>query len=162
MERRFTVKPLPAGRIDAVFPLVRAAMPGLTLAQWRQFAADAATPTESAIAPGVLIVENERGYIQGFCTFRLQRDLRHGTVVAVDDLVVLDLVNGEAAAVALVHALEERARQLGCGAVQLHLEEDLRTRHVAPTLCEYLKREGHAVDAVRLVKPVDLLHSHLD
>lgn len=156
MERRFTVKPLPASRIDTVFPLVQAAMPGLTLAHWRQFAANAATPTGSATSPGILVVENERGYIQGFCTFRVQHDLRHGTIIAVDDLVALDLVNGEAVAAALVQALEERARRLGCGAVQLHVDEEPQARHAAPTLCEYLKRQGHVVEAIRLVKAVDL------
>lgn len=156
MKRHFIVKPLAADRVDAAFPIVQAAVPGLTLDGWRQFAASAAARGDAAVAPSILVVENERGYVQGFCTFRLQRDIRRGTVFAVDDLVTLDLIGGAAAA-ALVDALEARARRLGCGAVRLHLSEAAQARLSRPVLRELLRRSGRPADAVRLVAPVDLV-----
>jgi hypothetical protein len=156
MKRQFQVKPLAPDRVDATFTIAQAAVPGLTLERWRQFAANAVPPGNAATAPGILVVENERGYIQGFCTYRLQRDMRHGLILAVDDLVAIDLINSDAVAAALVDALESTARRLGCSAVRLHMEESAGGT-TSPVLYEFLKRSGHAVDAVRLVKPIDLV-----
>lgn len=158
MKRRFVVKPLTPDRVDATFPVAQAAVPGLTIERWRQFAADAAlaSPGESATAPGILVVESERGHVQGFCTYRLQHDIRHGSVLAVNDLVALDLIDDGAIGAAMVDALETRARQFGCGAVRLQLSDTALANPGGPTLCEILKRIGRPSDAIRLVRPVDL------
>jgi GNAT superfamily N-acetyltransferase len=154
MKRHFIAKQLAPERADEAFPIARAAVPGLTLERWRVFTGDAVTVGDRASAPGIMVVENERGYIQGLCTYRLQHDMRHGTILAVDDLVVLDLVDNGAVAAALVDALEAWARAVGCSAIRLHVAEDAEARPNSPVLYEFLKRNGHAVDAVRLVKPV--------
>jgi hypothetical protein len=154
MKRHFIAKQLVPERVDDAFPIARAAVPGLTLERWRVFTGDAVTVGDRASPPGIMVVENERGYIQGLCTYRLQHDMRHGTILAVDDLVVLDLVDNGAVAAALVDAVEARARAVGCDAIRLHLAEDAKARPTSPVLYEFLKRTGHAVDAVRLVKPM--------
>jgi hypothetical protein len=154
MKRRFIAKQLARERVDDAFPIARAAVPGLTLERWRLFTGDSVAAGDRAMPPGIMVVENERGYIQGLCTYRLHHDMRHGTILAVDDLVALDLVNDGAVVAALVDALEARARAVGCSAIRLHVAEDAEARPNSPVLYEFLKRNGHAVDAVRLVKPV--------
>jgi hypothetical protein len=154
MKRHFIAKQLVPERVDDAFPIARAAVPGLTLERWRAFAGDSVAIADKAAPPGIMVVETERGYIQGLCTYRLQHDMRHGTILAVDDLVALDLVDDGVVAAALVDALEARARAFGCSAVRLHLAEDAQARPNSPVLYEFLKRTGHAVDAMRLVKPV--------
>lgn len=157
MNRRFYVKPLSPERIDATFPIVQAANPGLTLAQWRRFAENPAGSAGPTTAAGILVVENEREYVQGFCTYRLQSDIRHGTILVVSDLVTLALVSGEAAAAALVDSLQALARRLGCGAVRLHVEEAAEAHGGGPMLYHVLRQGSHVDDASRLVRPVDLI-----
>jgi hypothetical protein len=154
MKRRFIAKQLVPGRVDDAFPIARAAVPSLTLERWRAFAGDSVAVADRAAPPGIMVVENERGYIQGLCTYRLQHDMRHGTILTVDDLVVLDLVDDGVVVAALVDALEARARAFGCSAIRLHVAENTQARPNSPVLYEFLKRTGHAVDAVRLMKPV--------
>lgn len=154
MKRHFIARQLVPDRVDDAFPIARAAVPGLTLERWRVFAGESVAVADGATPPGIMVVENDRGYIQGLCTYRLQHDMRHGTILTVDDLVALDLVDDGAVATALVDALESRARACGCSAIRLHLAEDAKARPNSPVLYEFLKRNGHAVDAVRLVKPV--------
>lgn len=157
MTRRLTVKPLTPDRIDTTFPIAQAAVPGLCLEKWRQFATNATALDGATPAAGIMVVENERGYVQGFCTCRLQRDIRHGTVFAVDDLVALDLIDSGPVAAALVDALEARARELGCGAVRLHVAEDAKSRPGSRALHEFLRRSGRSANSLRLVEPVDLV-----
>lgn len=156
MKRSFQVKPLAPSRVDATFPIAQAAVPELTLERWRQFAANSTPPDGMAASLGIMVVENERGYIQGFCTYRVQRDMRHGTVFAVDDLIALDLFDSQSVAAALVDALEARARQLGCAAVRLQMGE-AALGPCRPVLQQFLKRSGQPADSVRLVKPIDLV-----
>lgn len=156
MRRRYHVRPLARDRIDATFPIVQAARPGLTLEEWRRFAAGAATADHSA-APGIMVVENQRGYIQGFCTYGLQSDIRHGTILAVNDLVALSLVDTGAVAAALVDALEALARRTGCSVVRLQVAEEGQERSGSPMLSEFLRRSSHASRTVRLARPVDLM-----
>lgn len=156
MKRRFIAKQLLPERLDDAFPIARAAVPSLSLERWRAFAGESVAVADRATPPGIMVVENDRGYIQGLCTYRLQHDMRLGTILTVDDLVALDLVDDGAIAGVLIDALEARARAFGCSAIRLHVAEDSQARPNSPMLYEFLKRTGHAVDAVRLVKPVDI------
>lgn len=156
MKRTFQVKPLEPCRVDATFPIAQAAVPGLTLERWRRFAANAASPDAAAAASGIMVVENERGYIQGFCTYRVQRDMRLGTVFAVDDLIALDLIDSQPVAAALVDALETRARELGCAAVRLQMDEAALGPY-RPVLEQFLKRSGQPADSIQRVRPIDLV-----
>lgn len=155
MTRRFFARPLAPERVDEAFPVARAAVSGLTLEQWQEFARMALTPSDTPTALGILVVENGRGYIQGFCTYRLQYSIRHGTALVVDDLVAVDLIDGAPVAAALIEALEARARSTGCKVLQLHVPDEAASKKAANGLYEYLRRAGHAVDAVRLEKAVE-------
>lgn len=155
MTRHFRVKVLVAERVDDAFPVARAAVPDLTLERWRQFARLALLPAAAPTASGILVVENPRGYIQGFCTYRLQHDIRHGTTMAVDDLIAIDLLDSAPIAAALLEALEARARATGCDVLQLHVPDLAASSAAASGLYEHLRQAGHAVDALRLAKPMD-------
>jgi hypothetical protein len=153
MKRRFIARALMPQRVDEAYPLARAAVPGLTLERWRRFGRDATASAGKAAHPEILLVENDHGYIQGLCTYHLLHDLRHGIVMVVDHLAMIDLIDGAVVAEALLAALDALARQAGCGRIQLNLQQQATGGR--PALYELLRAEGHALDAWRMSKPLD-------
>ncbi|MEX2009238.1 MAG: hypothetical protein WEC41_03510 [Dongiaceae bacterium] len=150
MTRRFVVGRLGRDRAEAAYPLARIAVSALTLDQWQRFL----SASEGA-RPGVMVAENERAYIQGLCTHRVVPDLRYGAALAVDDFVVLDMIDGGQVAAALLEALEDEARRQGCAVLHLHLPQEhseFRCRH---PLIQMLREAGHETEAVRFIKLVD-------
>jgi hypothetical protein len=121
MARSFTVSPLTAGDIAVAFPLIRAALPEIGLEAWRSFARGVVDQPSPYPAGGVGL-RNEGGYLCGVLTYRIDRDLRHGTALNVDMFAALDVTGEEAATRALLSAAEEKARELRCSAVRVSLE----------------------------------------
>jgi len=153
--RHLTVRALTPERVDEAYPVVRAAMPTLSLRRWREFARRALAHSGEGAPSGILLVESARGYIHGLCAFHVQHDLRHGPVLAIDELVTLDLVDTAPAAAALMAALEARARDLGCAAVRSHVPETAPMRSGGAALRQLLERCGHSIEGTLLLKPVD-------
>ena len=150
MTRRFVVGRLGRDRAEAGYPLARIAAPALTLDQWQRFLS-----APEGARPGVMAAENERGYIQGLCTYRTVPDLRHGAALEVDDFVVLDLIDGGQVAAALLEALEDEARRQRCAVLRLHLSQERGEFPGRHPLMQTLREAGHAIEAVRLVKLVE-------
>ena len=141
-------------RVDEAYPLARAAVPGLTLECWRRFGRDSTAATGQAAHPEILLVENERGYIQGLCTYYLLHDLLHGIVMVVDHLAMIDLIDGAVVAEALLAALDAVARRAGCGRIHLNVPEQVAGA-ARPPLYELLRANGHGLDAWRMSKPLE-------
>ncbi len=141
-------------RVDEVFPLARAAVPGLTLDRWRCFSRGAMASAGRVTRPEVLLVENDHGYIQGFCTYHLLQDIRHGTVMRVDHLAMIDLIDVAAVAEALLAAIEALARQADCRRIQLDVPPGPGGA-VGSALHERLREAGHTVDAWRMSRRLD-------
>lgn len=142
-------------RVDEAFPLARAAVPGLTLDRWRCFTRGAMASAGQVTHPEVLLVENDHGYIQGFCTYHLLQDIRHGTVMMVDHLAMIDLIDTTAVMEALLAVLEALARQAGCRRIQLDVPQPGPGGVVGSALYERLRAADHTVDAWRMTKPLD-------
>lgn len=121
MARSFTASPLTAGDVGVAFPLIRAALPEIDLEAWRSFARGVVDQPSPYPAGGVG-VRNEAGYLCGVLTYRIDRDLRHGTALNVDLFAALDVTGEEAATRALLQAAEEKARELRCSAVRVTME----------------------------------------
>ena len=121
MVRSFTAAPLTAADVGVAFPLIRAALPGIDLEAWRSFARGVVDQPSPYPAGGVGL-RNEAGYLCGVLTYRIDRDLRHGTALNVDLFAALDVTGEEAATRALLQAAEETARELRCSAGRVSLD----------------------------------------
>lgn len=141
MPSPFTAFALGPQDIAVVFPLVHAVAADIDLPRWRRFA-------ERMLAPpgGALGLRGAAGYVCGLLLYRVEHDLRHGMVLAVDLFTALDLVNEERAAHALMHAAEAKARELGCAATHI------RTAAAQPALAALLAAAGHAPEAAVFCK----------
>ena len=91
MVKAFATFTLTADQVPVVFPLVHATAPEIDLGRWRSFA-HPLVDDRSAGALGAIGMRNEAGYVCGLLIFRVERDLRHGAVLAIDLFVALDLV----------------------------------------------------------------------
>jgi hypothetical protein len=147
MVRSFAAAPLTAQDIGLAYPLICAALPDIDLAAWRSFARGIADLPSPFPAGGVCL-RNEAGYLCGVLTYRIDRDLRHGTALTIDVFAALDVTGEEAAFHALLHAAEEKAHELRCAAVRIHLEKP------AGTLANRLSSAGYASQATIFCKSV--------
>jgi hypothetical protein len=121
MVRSFTAAPLSAEDIAVTFPVINAALPAVDFATWRRFARGL-VDLPSPYPAGGACLRNEGGYVCGVMTYRIDRDLRDGTALNVDVFAALDVTGEDAATRALVQVAEEKARELRCTAIRVHLE----------------------------------------
>jgi hypothetical protein len=145
MVRSFAAAPLTAQDIGLAYPLIRAALPDVDLAAWRGFARGI-VDLPSPYPVGGVCLRNEAGYLCGVLTYRIDRDLRCGTALTIDVFAALDVTGEEEALRALLHAAEEKAYELRCTAVRVHLEKP------AGTLANRLLSAGYACQATIFCK----------
>jgi hypothetical protein len=113
MGRNFTVRSLAANELSQAFPLVQAVAPEVTLDGWLQYA-DAVFAKGQSELGGIMSAYGQDGYIYGLFSFKIEHDLRYGRVLAVSNLVVLDLVDRHGARQALIGAIDRLAQQHVC------------------------------------------------
>lgn len=120
--RDYGVRRLTGEDVMQAFPLARLAAGHLTLPAWLRFAEAMGAEPPGAKKPrkptdgseGLLGVEDSRGYLYALCSFTVAPDLRTGRRLCVDNLVALDLIDGDIPARALIGALDRLARDLDC------------------------------------------------
>jgi len=171
MDDLYVAKPLGSRQIDQAFPVVSASVPDLEVERWRNFATgvlgDAggrrngrgrtATPPEEETPglAGIMTVQSRRGYIHGLFCYAVEEDLRHGKVLAVDNFVVLDLFDTEAAASVLMRSMEHLARSFGCCAIHTQLPDPGQAPVEHNPMLRAFRNDGHVVENLRLCKPLD-------
>lgn len=166
MDDSFIAKPLGQRQIDQAYPLVQAIAPGLGVEQWRAFAAAFLAPRDAPAPPaGIMTVQNARGYIHGLFSFTVERSLHHGRILAVSNVMVLDLFDMSGPAEALLRSMEGLARGHGCAAIHTTLPEGLREgagdgSESHRTLLGCFRNEGHRLETLRLCKPLDGASGH--
>jgi hypothetical protein len=146
------IRPLSAERVAQAFPLIQTALPVVTLAAWRDFAA-ALMSGGDAREGGILAVTDGRNYIAGLCSYRVVPDLVHGRLLDASHFLAFDMLDRRPVAEALAAALEARARERGCSAVHTRLPH----RNAAPPdpgngLSGLLAARGHRVESLGLCK----------
>jgi hypothetical protein len=127
--RDYGVRRLTGDDVMRAYPLARLAAGHLTLPAWLRFAEALGAEPPGAKKPrkasggaeGLLGVEDSRGYLYALCSFAAEPDLRTGRRLCVDNLVALDLIDGDIPAQALIGALDRLARDLDCPAYVVHL-----------------------------------------
>jgi hypothetical protein len=148
MMRSFASFALTRDDIGAVYPLVHAVAPDIDLVAWQSFArrlADAEAPVPS----GVIGLRNAGGYVCGLFAFRIDRDLRHGGVLAIDLFIALDIVNEDEAIQALLDAAEAKARELNC--TRTHIRIDV----VQKSIADRISGAGHRREAALFGKRLE-------
>ena len=153
---QLTTRPLSAERIAQAFPLIQTALPEVTLAAWRDFAAalmSGGNARGDAWEGGILAVTDGRDYIAGLCSYRVVPDLVHGRLLDAGHFLAFDLLDRRPVAEALAEALEALARERGCTAVHTHLPH----RNGAPPdpddgMSRLLAARGHRVESLGLCK----------
>jgi hypothetical protein len=158
--RQLTTRPLSAARVIQAFPLIQTALPGVTLAAWRDFAAALMSGRNArgdawgdAREGGILAVTDRCDYIAGLCCYRLVPDLVHGRLLDAGHFLTFDLLDRQPVAEALAAAVEALARERGCSAVHTRLPH----RNDAPPdpgdgLSGLLAARGHRVESLGLCK----------
>ncbi len=137
-------------QIDQAFPIVQSLMPGLSVEDWRYFAARI-TEYRDDLA-GIMTVQSQ-GYIHGLFSYKAEPHLAHGRVLMVDNFIVLDLFNPAAVAEALLRAMDELALRLDCKATHTMLPDGPHAmadyRH---WLLGRFRTQGHQMESVALCK----------
>jgi hypothetical protein len=114
----FTVEPLPRDQIRTVYPLIREAIPGLSLTAWLRFA-QYATTTRRKAQTGVIVARREsHGFPSGLFCYRVDPDPELGKILVAEHFVALDLLHPADVLAALVEELDALGKRLGCKAVR--------------------------------------------
>ncbi len=144
----FTTFALGLEDIAVVFPLVRAVGGNIELAQWRTFARRI-IDVPAGSASGAIGLRSPAGYVCGLVVYRVEQDLRHGPVLAIDLFTALDLVNEERAIRALMQLADAKARELNCAATHIRIGASQKS------LIPHFAAAGHSQEATLFCKAVE-------
>ncbi len=148
MAPAFTAFALGPEDIAVVFPLVRAVGGDIELAQWRSFARRI-IDVPAGSASGAIGLRSAAGYVCGLVLYRVEHDLRHGPVLAIDLFTALDLFNEERAIRSLIQLVDAKARELSCAATHIRLGTSQKS------LIPIFAAEGHNQEATLFCKAVE-------
>ncbi len=121
---RLKIRPLSVESVNQAFALIQTALPEVTLAAWRDFAAALMSDTDTrgdTRGGGILAVTDGSNYIAGLCSYRVVPDLVHGRLLDAGHFLAFGLLDRRPVAEALAAAVEALARERGCTAVHAHL-----------------------------------------
>jgi hypothetical protein len=149
--RSFTIHPLVPERIFLAYPLVRNALPEVTLDGWTAFARNLLGRRRSPAASGIMTVENESGVIIGLVAYHCRPSLDHGHVLVVDHLLAFELLDRRGVAEMIADALEAEAERRGCRAIHTCLPVVDGEQRPA-WLVALLQARGHHVASMSLCK----------
>lgn len=111
----YTVVDMSEDGFESLYPLVRTALPDVSLSQWFGYA----RPIKKR--GGILALVGSNETLFGFLTYRLEMTLKHGPVLRLNNFVTFELSRAGAGRRALYDAAEELARKLKCAAVELRV-----------------------------------------
>jgi len=140
---------LPPEQAATVFPLLREAIPGLSLQVSLGFARRATSPRRAGQSAIMVVRRAPRPMPCGLFLWRRDEDLAHGAVLVAEHLVAIDLIDPDPVIAALVAELERLAQRLGCGGV--------RTMVIRPDapIATRLLAAGHESKGAAMWKLVD-------
>jgi len=144
----FDVHPLRLSELGTVYPLIRQAAPMVDLKAWARFARHAADPRSRHLR-GVIIAQHAcLTHPSGLFCYTRELDLTYGAVLSASHFIVLDMFKPEAVMTALVEALEELSRKLGCTVIRTTSFGGVGDAAAS------LLAAGHHVEGTSFVKPV--------
>jgi len=134
-------------QIDRLFPLANLTA-GVSLDRWRSFAL--ASLRSGCPGSGILVVADESGYVLALCCLDRREDLALGPVLAVENLMLIELVNSRRVLDLLLQKIEAIAHERRVVAVRVSAVERAANGSLARTLAE----SGYRPAMTQWVKPV--------
>jgi hypothetical protein len=114
----FFVEPLARDQVRAVYPLIREAIPGLSLAAWLRFAQGVTSPRRVGQA-GIIVARRQgHDFPSGLFCYRVDPDPALGKILVAEHFVAVDLLHPDDVLAALVAQLDALGERLGCKAVR--------------------------------------------
>ena len=149
----FAVRTLSCAEISLAFPLLRIVKPDITLNQWRAFA-EATVHARPFDTMGVKVAVDPRECICGLFTWRRERSLAEGAVLAIDNFAAVGLFDSRAIVAALLAEMDRMADAFACRAIRTALPSVLsrRGRDIEHPYLGMFTSAGHAVDQLCLQK----------
>jgi hypothetical protein len=146
MKADVLVQPITLRDIRPLFPLMQAVEPGLQLSAWLTYAKRMTKP-RAGHKTGIAVARR-RGQIMpcGAVCYRLDRDLRFGSLLTAEHVVALDLLYPQAVLTALFDALDDLAAEFRCSAIRSIVHDN------RPDVLENLRNAGHCRDGMTLTK----------
>jgi hypothetical protein len=128
MMELYTVRAIPADKIDSAYPVAQLAVPGLELAAWRRDCSSVGGTDGQgrAIAePPVLVALDPPGYVRGLCGLRLDDlDAGNSTLYATS-FVIASLLDLGGVAAAMLRRLIEICGERRCRRLVIAVPPDL-------------------------------------
>lgn len=128
----FVIETLAREQLPAVYPLVREAVPSLSLTNWLRFARPLTELRRGGHCGIVTARRDGRSFPCGLFCYRVDDDLTLGRVLVADHFVAVDLLDPGAVLAALVDELDRLAHRRECKAVRSLVHGG--TREVADSL----------------------------
>ena len=125
MTGNYVVKPLGKGQVMQAYPLVQAAVPRLTLEMWMDYAKSVCAGRHARKpCTGVMSAQNEDGYIYGIYCHEVTRDIQHGRILKVSNVIAAALYDDPGIVDGMIDSMLEIARTEGCSAVKVDLPDN--------------------------------------
>lgn len=147
----FIIQPLARDELRSVYPLIREAMPSISLDAWLAFARPLAG--RRALPAGILAARRAgRAFPCGLVCYQVNCHLCIGRLLIAEHFVAVDLLDPQAVLAALVAELDQLGDRLGCDAVRsvVHRSE--------AAVASGLSAAGHAPEAALTLKPLAPRH----
>jgi hypothetical protein len=143
----FVVQSLAPDELRSVYPLIREAMPSISLTAWLAFAKPLLN--RRATQTGIIAARRAgRAFPCGLFCYRVDNDLANGRVLIAEHFVAVDLLDPKAVLTALVGELDALGQRLGCNAVRSVVHG---TEHA---IFGGLSAAGHSPEASLMLKPL--------
>ena len=151
--RQLKTLTLTGDRIDQCYPLWRLEHPDLTHHRWQDFASTHLTPGGPR-QNGCLIVEDDQGAIHGLLIYRIGEDVRQGSVLEVDRVIIYGLFPSarQYFARALLAGIEHTALQHACASIRVTIDDE---EGEGSWLESLLEDSGHRRTSLQYRKTLD-------
>ena len=124
------------GDVRPAYPLIRNALPGLSLDEWVAFARRSFRQRQRG-KTGILVARGGQPYPVGLCCWRQEVELARGSVLRAHQFVAFELRETRPVTMALLDGLDQLAREIGCDRVESVLHDP------AAALASRFQAAGH-------------------
>lgn len=154
---KFTIRHLTPDRVAVAYPLARMAL-GMGLEEWTAYAEALTEPRAGDRGrPGIVYLAGPDDTIYALFSYRPVNDPRYGQTLYCEHVVTLDLVHGEEIRGAIEHAMENEARNRGCGTILIRVPADPDAVAVpASGPLHALHARGYDIGAIEMCRPVSV------
>ena len=144
----FSVVDMDENAFSAAYPLVRTAIPDVSVEQWLDYA------RKVRMRGGLLGLMGPQSTLFGLLTYRAEESLRHGKIFVVDNFLTFELNRAAPGRQALCDAAEALARMQGCNAIELRLDSRGYAIDASAKARSWLNL-GHSLQALVFTKILD-------